>query len=172
MIRQKLINQLILGVQQLNFDRVIIFAVGKEEVEYYLIVELYGKGNIILTDHNYVTIVAQNAFKNARSGTCYMQEANPLTFLQIKTNNNFEFFQKSIADSFNLKGQQCQLRYVLAKEFYIGGAAASIIIRYCQLSAGVKCKNLTQDNVQQAWKFCNKMLDMMILVNEQSKSCE
>jgi len=41
------------GISQLGDDRVIILTFGAGETAYHLIVELYDKGNIILTDHSY-----------------------------------------------------------------------------------------------------------------------
>ncbi|CAL6051429.1 Fibronectin-binding_protein A N-terminus (FbpA) domain-containing protein [Hexamita inflata] len=167
-VRQKLTNLVILAVQQLNFDRVIIIGAGKEEVEYYLIIELYGKGNCILTDDKYTVIQAQNQFKNSRVGSCYMQAAEATSLKQIKEQLTMDYFKQMLTQSFNAKGQQQQLRYVIAKEFYVGGAAASVIIRYSGLAAGVKTKNLSEKDIDTVYNYVYKMLSSLIENNQKS----
>lgn len=108
MIRSKIVDKLVLGVQQLHFDRTLVFAIGARRVEFYLIVELYGKGNLVLTDEKFTILALQNATKQLRVGVCYMDTAGPseVTFQTIVDTCNFGHFQKCIANSFNAKGQQ------------------------------------------------------------------
>lgn len=76
MIRSKIVDKLILGVQQLHFDRTLMFAIGSHQVEFYLIVELYGKGNLILADDKFTIVALQNSTKQLRIGTCYMDTSS------------------------------------------------------------------------------------------------
>ena len=43
-------------VRQLGIDRVIDLTFGKGENAYHILVELYAKGNVILTDHEYTIL--------------------------------------------------------------------------------------------------------------------
>ncbi|MGV9169874.1 MAG: NFACT family protein, partial [Promethearchaeia archaeon] len=49
-LRKYLRNRVITNIEQYDLDRIVIFEVGGEENNYKLIVELFGKGNIILVD--------------------------------------------------------------------------------------------------------------------------
>eukprot|EP00703_Trepomonas_sp_PC1_P004625 JAP91981.1 Hypothetical protein TPC1_16223 [Trepomonas sp. PC1] len=169
-VREKLEDQLILAVQQLNFDRVIIMGFGKQEIQYYLIVELFGKGNVLLTDQNYTILALLNQLKGVRVQTSYFtNQQTPMTLQQIELKLSKEAFMKCISDSFQAKGQQCQLRYVLAKEFFIGGPAASVIVRFCKLAPGVKTKNMTEQQTEEAYLYMSKLLSSLIANFKQSK---
>ncbi|MFO7837315.1 MAG: ribosome rescue protein RqcH [Candidatus Thorarchaeota archaeon] len=49
-LRKYLRNRVITNIEQYDLDRIVIFEVGGEENSYKLIVELFGKGNVILVD--------------------------------------------------------------------------------------------------------------------------
>nr|XP_061798442.1 ribosome quality control complex subunit NEMF-like [Nerophis lumbriciformis] len=53
-------------VKQLGIDRIVDLQFGSEEAAYHLIVELYDRGNVILTDHEY-TILNLLRFRNAEA---------------------------------------------------------------------------------------------------------
>ncbi|KAM7360796.1 nuclear export mediator factor NEMF homolog Clbn [Cochliomyia hominivorax] len=50
-LRKHLKNKRLEKVQQLGFDRIVDFQFGIGEAAYHIIVELYDRGNIVLTDH-------------------------------------------------------------------------------------------------------------------------
>lgn len=49
-LRKYLRNRVITNIEQYDLDRIVIFEVGNEENNYKLIVELFGKGNVVLVD--------------------------------------------------------------------------------------------------------------------------
>ena len=49
-------NKRLEGVEQLGVDRVVDLTFGSGDLTHHLIVELYDKGNIVLTDHEYVIL--------------------------------------------------------------------------------------------------------------------
>jgi predicted ribosome quality control (RQC) complex YloA/Tae2 family protein len=57
-LRKHLVNKIMLGINQFNNENILDMSFGFTDVQYRLIVELNGAGNIILTDNNYC-ILAQ-----------------------------------------------------------------------------------------------------------------
>uniref|UniRef100_H3B9L2 Ribosome quality control complex subunit NEMF n=1 Tax=Latimeria chalumnae TaxID=7897 RepID=H3B9L2_LATCH len=51
--RKHLKTRRLVSVKQLGVDRIVDFQFGSDEAAYHLIVELYDRGNIVLTDHEY-----------------------------------------------------------------------------------------------------------------------
>ncbi|NXJ85417.1 NEMF factor, partial [Trogon melanurus] len=54
--RKHLKTRRLVSVKQLGIDRIVDFQFGSDEAAYHLIVELYDRGNIVLTDHEYVIL--------------------------------------------------------------------------------------------------------------------
>lgn len=55
-LRKHLKNKRLERVDQLGVDRIVFFQFGIGEAAYYIILELYDKGNIILTDHEFTIL--------------------------------------------------------------------------------------------------------------------
>ncbi|XP_074765131.1 ribosome quality control complex subunit NEMF isoform X2 [Athene noctua] len=54
--RKHLKTRRLVSVNQLGIDRIVDFQFGSDEAAYHLIVELYDRGNVVLTDHEYVIL--------------------------------------------------------------------------------------------------------------------
>ncbi|XP_066528980.1 ribosome quality control complex subunit NEMF-like isoform X2 [Hoplias malabaricus] len=54
--RKHLKSRRLVHVKQLGVDRIVDIQFGSDEAAYHLIVELYDRGNIVLTDHEYVIL--------------------------------------------------------------------------------------------------------------------
>ncbi|NXA35700.1 NEMF factor, partial [Eudromia elegans] len=54
--RKHLKTRRLVSVKQLGIDRIVDFQFGSDEAAYHLIIELYDRGNIVLTDHEYVIL--------------------------------------------------------------------------------------------------------------------
>ncbi|TSW08327.1 Nuclear export mediator factor NEMF [Bagarius yarrelli] len=54
--RKHLKSRRLVHIKQLGVDRIVDLQFGSEEAAYHLIVELYDRGNIILTDHEYTIL--------------------------------------------------------------------------------------------------------------------
>uniref|UniRef100_A0A8C0FBA6 Ribosome quality control complex subunit NEMF n=1 Tax=Bubo bubo TaxID=30461 RepID=A0A8C0FBA6_BUBBB len=54
--RKHLKTRRLVSVKQLGIDRIVDFQFGSDEAAYHLIVELYDRGNVVLTDHEYVIL--------------------------------------------------------------------------------------------------------------------
>ncbi|XP_053365536.1 ribosome quality control complex subunit NEMF-like [Clarias gariepinus] len=64
--RKHLKSRRLVHIKQLGVDRIVDLQFGSEEAAYHLIVELYDRGNIILTDHEY-TILNLLRFRTAEA---------------------------------------------------------------------------------------------------------
>ncbi|NXT18729.1 NEMF factor, partial [Syrrhaptes paradoxus] len=54
--RKHLKTRRLVSVNQLGIDRIVDFQFGSDEAAYHLIIELYDRGNIVLTDHEYIIL--------------------------------------------------------------------------------------------------------------------
>ncbi|KAM4690583.1 ribosome quality control complex subunit NEMF-like [Rhinophrynus dorsalis] len=54
--RKHLKSRRLVSIKQLGVDRIVDFQFGSDEAAYHLIVELYDRGNIVLTDHEYLIL--------------------------------------------------------------------------------------------------------------------
>ncbi|KFQ26947.1 Nuclear export mediator factor Nemf, partial [Merops nubicus] len=54
--RKHLKSRRLVSVRQLGIDRIVDFQFGSDEAAYHLIVELYDRGNVVLTDHEYLIL--------------------------------------------------------------------------------------------------------------------
>ncbi len=58
-VRKRIEGFQIREIRQLNYDRVVVFVLGKGEATLNMIVEMFGKGNLIITDENMRILLAQ-----------------------------------------------------------------------------------------------------------------
>ena len=65
--RKHLRNKRLLGVHQLGIDRVVDLEFGSGEACYHLIVEVYDRGNVILTDYQYTILHLLRARKDSEA---------------------------------------------------------------------------------------------------------
>ncbi|XP_060125791.1 ribosome quality control complex subunit NEMF isoform X1 [Zootoca vivipara] len=54
--RKHLKTRRLVSVEQLGVDRIVDFQFGSDEAAYHLVIELYDRGNIVLTDHEYLIL--------------------------------------------------------------------------------------------------------------------
>ncbi|XP_041903244.1 nuclear export mediator factor NEMF isoform X1 [Corvus kubaryi] len=54
--RKHLKTRRLVSVSQLGIDRIVDLQFGSDEAAYHLIVELYDRGNVVLTDHEYIIL--------------------------------------------------------------------------------------------------------------------
>ncbi|XP_018411754.1 PREDICTED: nuclear export mediator factor NEMF [Nanorana parkeri] len=54
--RKHLRSRRLVSIKQLGVDRIVDFQFGSDDAAYHLIVELYDRGNIVLTDHEYLIL--------------------------------------------------------------------------------------------------------------------
>lgn len=55
-LRKHLKNKRLEYIQQLGVDRILDLQFGSKEAAYHVIVELYDRGNILITDHEFTIL--------------------------------------------------------------------------------------------------------------------
>ncbi|OAF66338.1 hypothetical protein A3Q56_05937 [Intoshia linei] len=140
-MRRHLNNKIISDIFQPSGDRVIIFKLGFEEYAYYLIVQLYSKGNAILTDAKYVVIsslrylapkideISPHFYK---IGTTYV--------LPEKKDNLLENMKKSVE---NAKPGSV-MNKTLRNSYFYGSELLHHIMLLCNLSFNIKLEEFVQ----------------------------
>ncbi|KAH0577782.1 Fibronectin-binding protein A N-terminus (FbpA) domain-containing protein [Spironucleus salmonicida] len=154
--RKHLGNLSLLHIQQVNFDRTILLIFGRvNDPRKVLVVEMFGKGNQILCQPD-LKIITSNVYMKSPVYSIFPGQ----TLNNILDLVNIDTFKQVVETAKTAKGQKNQLRYVLASTYFIGGATASIILRYCQLAAGVKCAN-PNINLELVFSYVEKIMNAM-----------
>jgi len=124
-LRKYLDNATINSIQQKNTERIIVFELEKKE-KYYLIIELFSKGNLILTNHKYqiITSLERQIWKER---TIKPGE----TYLFPQKENNWKTLTETQLKNILQKSQKKNLATSLATEIGLGGLYAEEI---CQLT--------------------------------------
>ncbi|KAL5108558.1 Nuclear export mediator factor NEMF [Taenia crassiceps] len=106
-LRKHIKNKKISDIQQLGIDRLVNITFGFEQYAFRLLVELYGKGNIFLTDANYTilhllrprTDVDQDVRYAARERfPIELARPVPACLVDLRDSSSFENLVKAIAD--------------------------------------------------------------------------
>lgn len=108
---RKHINQKRLtNVQQVGTDRIIDLQFGDEERSCHVIVELYDRGNVVLTDHNYIIL---NVLR-PRTDTDHDVRFSVKEKLVLRSDFQLFLF-------FKISTRNCQKRYVssIAREYFV-----------------------------------------------------
>ncbi len=154
-LRKYLDNIQIRKVEQKGSERIVIFELEKNE-KYYLIVELFSTGNLILTDeqNNIIAALVQREWKNRR----------------IKVREKYVFpeagadwksiSEKELADLFN-KSEKKNLVTSLATELGLGGLYAEEVCALAEVDKNKLPRDTTEKEVKVIRKTIKKLLDLV-----------
>jgi predicted ribosome quality control (RQC) complex YloA/Tae2 family protein len=139
-LRKYIRNARVNNLYQPDFERIVIFEVERNE-KYQLILEFFGKGNLILADNKKKIILAYitGAWKNREIniGEVYLPPPSKLNILDI----NFDEFSKAT----KLSGKD--LVRVLASDFNLGGSWSEEICKRAGLEKNSDPKDLAQNEI-------------------------
>ncbi|MBT4538976.1 hypothetical protein HOC32_01680 [Candidatus Woesearchaeota archaeon] len=118
LLRKYIGNGFIRSIKQQGAERILVMEIERKET-YYLIFELFSKGNIILTDKDYTVIGAldQNTWKNRTIRTRY-----PYVFPEVRVNWK-KITPKQLKELLQ-KSEKKNLATALATEVGLGGLYA------------------------------------------------
>ena len=142
-LRKKLANARLRGISQVGSERICLLVFEVKEGKYRMYIELFGKGNIILTDENDIIINALEQKKWADR--------------EIKKNNKYAYPKKE-HNFFNIKKEEFgkvldsgkELVYGLARDIGVGGTYAEEI---CYTSSiDKKKKSLSKEEIEKVFK--------------------
>ncbi|VDM36204.1 unnamed protein product [Hydatigera taeniaeformis] len=153
-LRKHIKNKKISDIQQLGIDRLVDITFGFEQYAFHLLVELYGKGNIFLTDANYIILHLLRARTDADQDVRYatrerfpIELARPIpeALVDLSDSSGLENLTQTVADLLvNASGpwnidlpaedaQRLPVTSVLSNAFSYGTG----LIEHCCFLAGI-----------------------------------
>lgn len=148
-LRKYLSNAFLDKVEQLGFDRILMLTFGKGESTYHVIIELFGKGNVILCDKD-LTIMHALTYKSWRDRSVKRKVA----YEQPPSRGNpFEMSQKEFGTALSSGGEAVR---ILAADIGLGNAYAEEVC----LLAGVDKKTAKPqgEQLEALWDNTQKIL--------------
>ncbi len=154
-LRKYLDNVQVKKIEQKGSERIVIFELEKKE-KYYLIVELFSTGNLILTDeqNNIIAALVQREWKNRR----------------IKVREKYAFPEagadwKSISEKelTNLfkKSEKKNVVTSLATELGLGGLYAEEVCALAEIDKNKLPKDITEKEVKSVIKTIKQLLELV-----------
>lgn len=154
-LRKYLDNIQIKKIEQKGSERIVIFELEKNE-KYYLIVELFSSGNLILTDeqNNIIAALMQREWKNRR----------------IKVREKYVFpeagadwksiSEKELIDLFK-KSEKKNLATSLATDLGLGGLYAEEVCALAEVDKSKLPKDTTEKEIKSIRKIIKELLDLV-----------
>uniref|UniRef100_A0A915JIT5 Uncharacterized protein n=1 Tax=Romanomermis culicivorax TaxID=13658 RepID=A0A915JIT5_ROMCU len=147
-IKQKRLEK----VEILGVDRIIDLCFGSGEVACHVIVELYDRGNIVLTDHEYLilNVLRPRTDKENSDVKFVVREKYPLNLARQDENS---ITKEKLVGILNCGKPNDNMRKILTPNFVFGPA----LLEHCLLKVGMSS---------------NTQLSKIILLNDADKLCE
>lgn len=143
-LRKYLTNAFIAALYQKDAERVVVFELEKQQ-KYYLIIELFSKGNLVLTDGEYTIIAVQEQqrWKDRliKPGKRYIFPTAGVNWKKISPQELFLMVKQSAKRN---------LATALATDFGLGGLYAEELCRQSKVSKGTVPREIS---VEQAGKL-------------------
>lgn len=156
-LRKYLENATIKSLQQKDSERIIIFELEKEK-KYFLIIELFSKGNVILIDEHYaiIGVLEQQVWKDraVKPGQKYI-------FPPIETNWK-TLTEKALLEIFHKSGKR-NLATSLATDVGLGGVYAEELCSRVGISRDTLPKTVDGDETR---KLIHSLQEMMRLLEK------
>ena len=153
-LRKHLLNGRIREVEQPNFERILVFHILTHNEVFRLVVELFGKGNIILVDKE-DKIVQALTYKKMRDRWIVRGEKfklPPSTSLNPEKTSLTEF-------SSRLKGLKGEVVRVLARLLGIGGSYTEEVLNVAGVNKNLSLNSLTDEDIRKIYEALKKVLD-------------
>ncbi|KAI5699222.1 hypothetical protein M8J76_011662 [Diaphorina citri] len=84
-MRKHLKNKRLESLKLLGLDRIIDLQFGTGEAEYHIIVELYDRGNIVLTDKDYIILNVLRPHSDGEEVRFYVREKYPVDLAKVRS---------------------------------------------------------------------------------------
>lgn len=147
-LRKHLRNKRLESVTQLGSDRVAILQFGTGEVAHYMIVELYDRGNVILTDHEHVILsvlrprVADKDHKVMVRETYELPSENEANIKTVPSVND-------LSDILGKAEKNASLKSILIPHCQPGPALLEHLLRQKGLTSNKKKKDLNTTGIEE-----------------------
>ena len=144
MLRKYLRGAWVAGIDQFEFERIVIVSFRIKAVVWKLVVELFGDGNFILTDEKGV-IVQALFFKRMRDRNILQKEA--FVFPPSSGKNPFKISQSELEEGLKSAGEVEVVR-MLARFLGIGGVYAEEVLLRANMDKTKLCNSLTTEEAK------------------------
>ena len=155
-LRKHLRNGKIVGVQQHEFERIVIIRVSTREGEFQLVSELFGEGNIILVSPQNEVLHAL-AYRRMRDRNILRGEvfrhAPP-------SGKNPMHLSRQEFDKLRVLGRLETVR-ALTKFLSIGGLYAEEILLRAKVDKNVPCENLTEQEIDRIFVHISRIISLI-----------
>ncbi len=155
-LRKHLNNGTIEDIEQYEFERIITLKINTKQGMMQLIVELFGEGNIILTNEQNITITALT-FKK-------MRDRNVLrnTTFQHAPESGRNPFQVSRAQLDELRNlDQLEIVRALTRFLSIGGSYAEELLLQANIDKNTPCQSLTEKQIDAIFAKLQAVLSLL-----------
>jgi len=159
-LRKHLKNGRVTGIQQHEFERIVVIKVGTREGEFQLISELFGEGNLILVGPQNIILHAlvyrRMRDRNVLRGEVF-QHAPP-------SGRNPLVLSRQEFGEIKLLGRLEVVRG-LTRFLSIGGLYAEEILLRAQVEKNVMCESLTENEMDRVFEQLKQILSVIIAGN-------
>ncbi len=153
-LRKYLNNAFIRKIEQKGSERVVVFEIEKKE-KYYLIIELFSRGNLILTDSKNMIIAAleQKRWKdrNVRVKEKYIFPTAGINWKKLNEKELTIILKKS---------EKKNLATSLATEIGLGGLYAEEVCKLAEVDKDKLQKNVTEKEIKAILKSLKELLKL------------
>ena len=156
-LRRNLRGTWLVGIEQYEFERIVTVTFRKKEGLLKLVVELFGEGNIILTDEKN-TILQALEFKKMRDRDILRNQ--PLVFPPPSGKNPFKVTLQELQEALKAAGE-AQVVKTAARLLGIGGVYAEEVLLRANIEKTTQCKDLTDDQVNAIYGILKSMLSLL-----------
>ena len=153
-LRKYLRNAWVAGIDQYEFERIVTVSFRTKTGVLKLVVELFGEGNVILTNEQNVIIHAL-AFKKMRDRDILHNVVLKLPPSSGK--NPFKVTQTDLEEALKNAGETEVVRSI-ARFLGVGGVYAEEILLRANVNKTKHCNDMTSDEVQEIYKTLQTLL--------------
>ena len=154
-LRKYLNNSFIRRIEQKGSERVVVFEIEKKE-KYYMIIELFSRGNLILTDleDNTIAALEQKRWKdrNVKVKEKYIFPTAGINWKKVS--------EKELATVFK-KSEKKNLATSLATEIGLGGLYAEEVCKLAKVDKDKSQKDVTGKEIQALLKSLKELLKLI-----------
>lgn len=158
MLRQYLRDAWLVNIEQYEFERIVVISFNTKTGTLRLTIELFGDGNIILTNPSNVIIQAL-FFKRMRDRNILHGE--PFQFPPSSGKNPFKTSQEELQETLMTAGD-IEIVRALARTIGLGGIYSEEILLRAQIEKTTPCKNLTQENINNIYNILQDLLSKIL----------
>jgi predicted ribosome quality control (RQC) complex YloA/Tae2 family protein len=153
-LRRNLRGAWLVGIDQYEFERIVTVTFKTKDILFKLVVELFGEGNIILTDEKN-RIMQALEFKKMRDRNILRNET--LVVPPPSGKNPFKVTQPELQEALKAAGETEVVRSV-ARLLGLGGVYAEEMLLRANVDKTAQCKNLTEEQINAIYSALQSLL--------------